>query len=312
MLKQKFHNRKAFCLEVNPPRGTSISVILDRLASFKEAAISPDFFNVTDSALASMKLSPIAMSAILKAAFPHIEPLFNFTCRDKNLIALQSDLLGGWALGLKSLIALTGDKMSVGDLPYGKSVFEVNSVGLLGLVKKLNSGYTYTDRKMNAPTDYICGVVVNPNANNIDSEIKRLKRKEDSGGYYALSQPIFDIERAWEFFSKAREATDIKLMLGLFPMKKISSLEHVASIPGIKVAPCFMDRAKSCTSDTDLEALSLEHCLESAQKLHDCVDGFHVISGASLKMGIDLVKLLIKEHSTPGLARSEESKANLA
>lgn len=296
MLKQRFENGKAFCLEVNPPRGTSVSVIMERLSCFNDKSISPDFFNVTDSALASMKLSPIAMSSILRSAFPHIEPLFNFTCRDKNLIALQSDLLGAWALGLKSLIALTGDKMSVGDIPNGKCVFEVNSVGLLGLVEKLNSGYTYTDRKLNAPTDYLCGVVVNPNANNIDSEIKRLKRKEDSGGYYALSQPIFDIERAIEFFSKARETTNIKLMLGLFPMKKLVSLEHVASIPGIKVAPCFMDAANRCESDSELEELSLNHCLELAQRVENLVDGFHVITGASLKMGINLVKLLKAKH----------------
>src|SRR5689334_4471947 len=111
------------CLEVNPPRGTDLTAIFQRLDGNIDGI---DFLNVTDSALARMKCGALPFASLLKQRYG-IEPLVNLACRDRNIIALQSDLLGGWILGVRSVVALTGDAVTVGDLPETKGVFEVNS-----------------------------------------------------------------------------------------------------------------------------------------------------------------------------------------
>ena len=114
------------CFEVNPPKGTDLSKIFDRLANRVDGI---DFFNITDNALARMKMAALPFASLIKERF-RIEPLVNVTCRDRNSIALQSDLLAGYALGVRSVVALTGDAISVGDNVQAKAVFEMNSVGL--------------------------------------------------------------------------------------------------------------------------------------------------------------------------------------
>jgi 5,10-methylenetetrahydrofolate reductase len=273
------------CLEINPPRGTDIEPVLDRYAGLKGV----DLVNVTDSALAKMKLSGVVFAALFKQRYG-IEPVVNLSCRDRNVIALQADLLGAWSLGVRSIVALTGDAVTVGDLPEAKGVFEVNSVGLLNIISTLNSGKDLAGAELKGATGYVPGVVVNPNAKNRDAEIRRLQRKRDAGGTYALSQPVFDVEHAVSFF-EAAAATGIDNFVGLLPFKSAKAFEAVAKIPGIKVPDKVLEKVRSL-SDGDVQRYSLDLSCEIAQAVRPYVRGFHVVSGGSPLLAIELTNRL--------------------
>lgn len=277
--------RHLLCLEVNPPRGTDVDAVLARCQS----AEGVDFFNVTDSALARMKLSGLAFGAILKQRLG-VEPVVNLSCRDRNVIALQADLLGAWALGVRSVVALTGDAVTVGDLPDAKGVFEVNSIGLLNLMGSLNRGIDLAGVELKGNTGFIPGVVVNPNARNHTAEIKRLMRKRDAGGQYALSQPVFDSDQAQQFFREAAGA-GLDLFIGLLPFRTLKGLQAMASIPGIRVPERVLEGASALAAE-DVPSYALDLAVEIADSVKEYVRGFHVISGGSPKLAAELCNRL--------------------
>jgi len=279
-------SRPLLCLEVNPPRGTDVEGVLARCGSLRGI----DFVNITDSALAKMRLSALTFAAIFKQRVG-IEPLVNVSCRDRNIIALQSELLGAWAMGVRSVIALTGDAVTVGDLPDAKGVFEINSIGLLNIVATLNGGKDVAGVELKGSPDFVSGVVVNPNARNRDAEIKRLVKKRDAGATYALSQPVFDREQGRAFF-EAAAAVGIDLFIGLMPFRSARSVEGVARVPGIKVNQELLDRVGGL-SDGEVSELSLGLALEVARETRPFVRGFHVVSGGAPLLALTLCERLV-------------------
>lgn len=277
------------CLEVNPPRGSDIEEILVRLGGGCLEGV--DFLNVTDSALARMKMAAIPFAALLQNRLKRVA-LVNMSCRDRNLIALQGDLLAGWALGIKSVIALTGDAMTIGDSPERKGVFEINSIGLLGAIKALNSGLDVDGHKLSSAPALTAGVVVNPNARNSNAEIRRLQRKKDAGAQYALSQPVFDLHQAGEFLAAAR-VVDLPIFLGLMPLKNAKAAAAMQEIPGMRLSADLTSRLVS-NPDGDWGAYTIEHCCRIASALRSQVAGLHVISGASAKLALELTGSLAK------------------
>jgi 5,10-methylenetetrahydrofolate reductase len=278
-------DRPLLCIEINPPRGCNVEAVVERYANVRGL----DFVNVTDSALAKMKLSSLAFAAIIKQRLG-LEPVVNLSCRDRNVIALQSDLLGAWALGVRSIVALTGDAVTVGDLPEAKGVFEVNSVGLLNLIATLNSGKDLAGNELKGHPAYTPGVVVNPNVKNPNAEIKRLIRKKEAGAVYALSQPVFDPEQARNFF-EAAAASGIDMFVGLLPFKSVQSFEGISKVPGIKIPDSVAAKVRAVAPELVGET-SLDVAMEVAEAVKPFVRGFHVVSGGSPLLALDLCKRL--------------------
>ncbi|MCX6115440.1 MAG: methylenetetrahydrofolate reductase [Proteobacteria bacterium] len=278
--------RPLICIEINPPRGTDVEAVLQRYVGVDGI----DFVNVTDSALAKMKLSGLIFGALFKQRFG-IEPLVNLSCRDRNVIAMQSDLLGAWSLGVRSIVALTGDAVTVGDMPEAKGVFEVNSIGLLNIISTLRDGSDMAGVELKGKPDYVAGVVVNPNARNHAVELKRLARKRDAGAVYALSQPVFDIDQAQAFFEAAKPL-GIDIFVGLMPFKSARAFEGIAKVPGIKVADTILERVRTI-EESEVAEFSLEVAMEIAARVKDSVRGFHVISGGAPLLAIELVQRLV-------------------
>ncbi len=276
------------CLEVNPPRGVDVADIFQRLEGSLDGI---DFLNVTDSALARMKMSAFAFASVLKQRF-NIEPMVNVSCRDRNLIALQADLLGAWLTGIRSIVALTGDAVSIGDAPETKGVFEINSVGLLKLIGDLNSGRDGNGHELKGATTFFPGAVLNPNANNRAAELKRLARKKEAGARYALSQPVYGVESSVQFFTEAK-AIGVPVFMGLMPLKSARSARTITSIPGIKLSDDFRTMLES-KQDSDISDFSIEHCIKLAKANRAHVAGFHVVSGASPKLALRLARELVK------------------
>jgi homocysteine S-methyltransferase len=187
-------------------------------------------------------------------------------------------------------VALTGDAVTVGDLPDAKGVFEVNSIGLLNILASLNSGKDLAGVELKGATGYVPGVVVNPNVRNRDAEIRRLSRKREAGGSYALSQPVFDVDHAVEFF-QAASATGVDNFVGLLPFKTARGFEAVAKIPGIKVPEGVLDRVRSLAED-DVARYSIDLACEIAERTRPFVRGFHVISGGSPLLAVELCNRL--------------------
>lgn len=276
------------CFEVNPPRGVDAGAIFERLDKTLEGV---DFLNVTDSALARMKCAPLPFASILKNRYG-VEPLVNLSCRDRNLIGLQGDLLAAWMLGIRSVVALTGDAVSIGDFPQGKGVFEVNSIGLLNVIEKLGSGHDFVGNPLKGNPRFCPGVVLNPNAKNPAAEIKRLQKKVDAGARYALSQPVFDPEGARSFFAQASQV-GIPLLVGLLPFKNGIAARGVTNVPGIKLSEEILHEIER-DEGRDLSDFSIQHCLAAAESCRDYVAGFHVVSGTAPKLGMRLVHELAR------------------
>ena len=279
-------SRPLICIEVNPPRGTDVESVLQRYAGIEGI----DLVNVTDSALAKMRLSGLAFGSLFKQRLG-IEPLVNLSCRDRNIIGLQSDLLGAWALGVRSVVALTGDAVTVGDLPDAKGVFEVNSIGLLNILATLQEGKDLAGVELKGKPAYVAGVVVNPNVRNRDAELKRLARKRDAGAVYALSQPVFDVELAQAFF-EAAQPLGMDMFVGLLPFKSAKAFEGIAKVPGIKVAEGLLEKVRGIP-ESGIAEFSMGVALEIAARVKHCVRGFHVVSGGSPLLAIDLVQRLV-------------------
>ncbi len=278
--------RPLICIEVNPPRGTDVDAVLKRY----EGVEGIDFVNVTDSALAKMRLSGLVFGSLFKQRFG-IEPLVNLSCRDRNIIGMQSDLLGAWALGVRSIVALTGDAVTVGDLPDAKGVFEVNSIGLLNILSTIREGRDLAGVELKGKADYVSGVVVNPNARNRDAELKRLARKRDAGAVYALSQPVFDGELAQGFF-EAAQSVGIDMFVGLLPFKSAKAFEGIAKVPGIKIADGMVEKVRAIP-DSEVSEYSLQVAADIAARVKHCVRGFHVVSGGSPLLAIQLLQRLV-------------------
>lgn len=281
--------RPLICLEVNPPKGVTYETIFQRLDG---AVDGVDFFNVTDSALARMRCAPLPFASLLKQRYG-IEPLVNVSCRDRNIIALQSDLLSGWMLGIRSIVALTGDAVSVGDMPEAKGVFELNSIGLLNMVKHLNGGFDAAKNALAGAPAFAPGVVVNANARNVGPEIRRLQKKLDAGAFYALSQPVFDVEAAVSFLKQA-STVKIPIFLGLMPLRNAAAATAVSAIPGIKVAEHVAAKLAGLP-DKEVQEISLAHCLEIAKATREFIAGYHVVCGAAPKLGLKLAQTLVAE-----------------
>lgn len=287
LIKHKSGDSPLICLEVNPPRGVDFEGVFNRLGSISGI----DFFNVTDSALARMRAAPLPFAAALKARFG-IEPLVNISCRDRNLIALQGDLLSGWNMGVHSIIALTGDAVTIGDSPERKGVFEVNSIGLLQAVNTLNSGKDLANNELQGAPSYIAGVVVNPNAKNINAEIRRLEKKHAAGARYALSQPVFDSAAAKQFFTSAA-AIGIPILMGLMAFRSAKAASNIVNVPGIKLSADIIKMIEGA-GDRDLTDDSINFALNLACNLKGMVAGFHVVSGTTPKLAQRLAMRLIE------------------
>ena len=159
--------------------------------------------NVTDNQRAVMRLSSLACSVILIEE--GIEPVFQMTCRDRNRLAIQSDLLGAWALGIKNVLALTGDDVSFGDHRDAKAVFDLDSVQLVGAVSLLNSGVNHNEKKLRGGTDFYLGAVVAPEANPIEPEMIKFRKKVKAGAKFFQTQAIYDMEKFKRFFDEAQK-----------------------------------------------------------------------------------------------------------
>ncbi len=192
-------------VECVPPLGCDASAAIASARMLAGAGI--DAINIPDSPRSSSRMSPLALAVLVKNAVG-IDVLLHYCCRDRNILGMQSDLLGAHALGLRNILIITGDPIRTVDYPDATAVFDVDSIGLTNIVSRLNRGKDIGDRNLAEPTSFLVGVGVNPGAVHFEEEMKRFEWKVKAGADFAVTQPVFDIDILRRFLDRDRAARD--------------------------------------------------------------------------------------------------------
>jgi 5,10-methylenetetrahydrofolate reductase len=267
-------NKFLVTAEVSPPKGTNFSASLENARQLKGFA---DALNVTDNQCSIMHMSSLAFSKLLLEA-GH-EPIMQLTCRDRNRIGLQSDLLGAHALGIRNVCLMTGDFPSCGDHPGSKPVYDLDSVQLLQVVKKLNSGIDFAGNKLDGGTSFCTGAVsgINPEKT---LQLIKLEKKVRCGADFIQTQAVYDIGM-FEEFMEAINHLEVPVIAGLIPLRSLSMAEFMnANISGINVPEEIMFRMK-VASDPVEEGLAIAS--ETIKELTKLSRGVHIMPIGSHK-----------------------------
>lgn len=218
--------------ELDPPKTLALEKYFKGAQALVRAGC--DAITLADNSLAILRVSNLAIGAMLKERFG-ITPLLHMSCRDRNVLGLQSELLGMAALGMRHVLPLTGDPARVGDHPGAASVYDVNSVQLIGIIKRMNEGFNYAGKSINAATRFVMGCTFNPNSKNLDAQISRLERKIAAGAQYVMTQPVFDV-RLLDEMARRTEGFGVPIFTGVWPLLSGRQAEFLHNeVPGIVV-----------------------------------------------------------------------------
>ena len=216
--------------ELNPPKGTDLASLLEKAEMLRDMV---DAFNLTDSHASRMTMAPLAVAHLLLDR--GIEPILQLTCRDKNRIALQSDLLGAHALGISNVLCMTGDDPSTGDHPDAKAVFDLEAIALLRAVSSLRSGNDIGGSQLKGTPAFHAGAVVNPGAPDLEKELKRMEEKIEAGASFFQTQAVYDAG-AFEKFMNAVRRYNVPILAGFLMLKSGNMARNLnANLPGVAV-----------------------------------------------------------------------------
>jgi 5,10-methylenetetrahydrofolate reductase len=265
-----------FTVEVQPPKNASKEEVIKKLSAIKGFA---DAVNLTDCSTASVSMSSLAASLI--ALEEGLEPVWQMTCRDRNRIALQAELLGAYALGVRNLLCMTGDHPLVGDHPQAKPVYDLDSVQLISLVKGLERGSFFNGRpiKGEAPKFFL-GAVENPFATPLYFRVLRLKKKALVGAKFIQTQGIFNLKKFEEFLRLAREEgvlEKIFLIAGIIPPRSFKMLKYMKErVPGMDIPEEWIKRMASAKDQRE-EGIRIAVDIGKALKEMSGVRGLHIM-----------------------------------
>jgi methylenetetrahydrofolate reductase (NADPH) len=225
--------------EVAPPKGGNPAHMLEMAKILKGRVHA---VNITDGSRAVLRMSSLAASLILQQN--EIEPICQITCRDRNQIGLQADLLGAHALGIRNILALTGDPVKAGDHPNAKAVFDLEAVRLLQVISKLNGGFDCNDKALtDEATDLFAGAAVDPQIKSWSSLQKRFERKVEAGAQFFQSQLITDFDRLDKFMSQIAVGLDKPILAGIFLLKSAKNADFINRyVPGVNIPQETIDR----------------------------------------------------------------------
>jgi methionine synthase I (cobalamin-dependent)/5,10-methylenetetrahydrofolate reductase len=238
-------------VEIVPPKGSNATGLIAQAQLLRDAGV--DAVNVPDGPRAQSRMGVLAASQIIERE--GIEAVVHYCCRDRNLLGMQSDLLGAAALGLRNLLIITGDPPKMGPYPQATAVFDIDSIGLCNLVKRLNMGLDLGGNPVGSKTEFLIGVGVNPGALDLEHELRRFAWKVEAGAQFAITQPVFDPDQLKRFL-KAIEEFRIPIIAGIWPLTSYRNAEFMSNeVPGVVVPAAILARMKR---QVDVEAQRAE------------------------------------------------------
>jgi len=231
-------------VEIVPPKGTDIRKEVEGARFLKSVGV--DGINIPDSPRASARISNQALSLIVQRDV-EIEAILHYTCRDRNVLGIQSDLLGASATGIHNLICITGDPPKMGNYPDATAVFDVDSIGLVNIVKNLNRSLDIGGNPLGAGTSFVIGVGANPGLADIEEEVRRYEYKVEAGAEYAVTQPVFDLALL-EAFLRRVEHCRIPVVAGIWPLTSVRNAEFMKNELRVSVPDSILERMAAAPS----------------------------------------------------------------
>ncbi|SNS06240.1 5,10-methylenetetrahydrofolate reductase [Anaerovirgula multivorans] len=260
-------NEFVITMEIEPPKSGDVKETYEKIKPLLKLV---DAVNITDNPMASMRMSSIILGYLVQRDL-NTEAIFHFTCRDRNKLALQSELLGANALGVKNILTLTGDSPEQGDHPDATGVFDMDSIGLAKVAHNLNNGKDSMGNPIEGQTDFFIGAVVNPTAEDIEKELDKLHQKIEAGVGFFQTQPIFDIKKLEKFLKKV-DNIQVPIIYGLMPLKSVKLAKFLnRKVPGIHVPDELIDRLEIKGREAGKEIAE-----ELLQEMKKIVPGVHI------------------------------------
>lgn len=235
-------------VELLAPKGINATNVIEKSRELFQYGV--DVINIPDGPRASARMSALSLAVQIQRDVG-IETVLHYVCRDRNVIGMQSDLLGAYALGVKNILAITGDPPKVGNYPDATAVFDVDAIGLVNILYRLNNGMDIAGNPIGEPAGFHIGVGANPGAVNLEEELKRLDWKVEAGAEYVVTQPVFDM-KIFENFLKRIEHIKIPIIAGLWPLTSLRNAEFMNNeIPGAHVPDSVMERLRKYGDDKE-------------------------------------------------------------
>jgi homocysteine S-methyltransferase len=293
--------RFVISVEIDPPRSVRIERTLQSAALIRDAGA--DLVNISDSAMARVRMGAMAVGFAIQRDLG-LEVLIHFTTRDRNLMALESELLGAHALGIRDILALTGDPPTVGDYPGGTGIWDIDSIGLIGILGRLNRGEDQAGRPIGAPAGFTIACALDPTAADLEHELDRLSGKIDAGAQLIMTQPIYDVAQ-WERFMERAAARfgdglPLPVLLGVLPLHTARHAEFLHhEVPGITI-PDAIRHAMHAAGERGAE-VGLEKALELLDVMRPLVQGTYIMpSFGRYEQSAELVRRVRAELTTAG------------
>lgn len=275
-LTTKVKNRPTVIVELDTPKHLDTDLFFENIGKLDEANI--DAVTLADNSLATVRVSNIAAASIIRQRY-NIEPLVHITCRDRNLIGLQSHLLGLSLIGVNEILAITGDPSKVGHLPGATNVYDVNSKGLTELALRFNQGINTDGDALKKHTNFNIAGAFDPNVRKLDGAVKRLEKKVDAGMNYFITQPVYSKEKIKEVY-EATKHLNVPLFIGIMPIASYNNALFLHNeVPGIKMSEDVLSQFKAVKDDKEkTKALSLRLSKELIDTVHEYFNGLYIIT----------------------------------
>lgn len=259
-------------VEITPPRGFDLTSTIQKAIRCREAGV--DAINLPDGPRASSRLSPL-VAAIEIQRQAGIEAVLHCCCRDKNLIGMQADLLGCAAVGVNNILFITGDPPKLGDYPFASAVFDVDSIGMVKIQSRLNRGLDIGSKSIDAPMRTVIGVGTDPNALDLEREIRRLHEKIEAGAEFIMTQPVFDPESLKRFLESAK--VTLPVLAGVWPLASYRNAEFMKNeVPGVVVPDSVMIRMGKAESKEAQREAGIAIAREAVAAIRGIVQGVQV------------------------------------
>lgn len=275
-LTSKVKQRPTVIVELDTPKHLDTELFFENIGKLDEANI--DAVTLADNSLATVRVSNIAAASLIKQRYD-IEPLVHITCRDRNLIGLQSHLLGLSLIGVSEILAITGDPSKVGHLPGATNVYDVNSKGLTELTLRFNQGINVDGDALKKHTNFNIAGAFDPNVRKLDGAVKRLEKKVAAGMSYFITQPVYSKEKIKEVY-EATKHLDTPLFIGIMPIASYNNALFLHNeVPGIKMSEDVLNQFKAVKDDKEkTKELSLRLSKELIDTVHEYFNGLYLIT----------------------------------
>ncbi|MCC6442672.1 MAG: bifunctional homocysteine S-methyltransferase/methylenetetrahydrofolate reductase [Armatimonadetes bacterium] len=265
-LGHKLRGKFAISVEIDPPKGINPAKALAGAAMLKERGV--DTINIADSPMARVRMGCLAMAYLIEKQVG-METIVHFTCRDRNLMGIQSELMGAHAAGIRNILALTGDPTRLGDYPGATDVFDVDSIGLIGILRRMNEGFDMVGNSIGQQTSFLIGCAANPAHENLGWELERFQRKVAAGAHFVMTQPLYEIETLDRFLEKVSDF-DLPILLGILPLQSYRQAEFLHNeVPGIEIPKWARDRMRDAGESAQRAGIEMaqELLLEARDKV---------------------------------------------